>query len=71
MKILNSIFGKLAILLGSVFFGATQAMADVTFADGKFSGTIDSNPFTSAVVVVIGLIGLIYAVKAGLALLRR
>ena len=26
MKILNSVFGKLAILLGSVFFGATQAM---------------------------------------------
>ena len=71
MKILNSVFGKLAILLGSVFLGATQAMAAVTFDNSKFDGTIETTPFTSAVVVVIGLIGLIYAVKAALSLFRR
>lgn len=71
MKILNSVFGKLAILLGSVFFGATQAMAAVTFDNGKFDGTIETTPFTSAVVVVIGLIGLIYAVRAALSLFKR
>ena len=64
--------GKAKVLtLAGVGLVATNAVAEVTFENGKFSGTIDSNPFTSAVVVVIGLIGLIYAVKAGLALLRR
>ena len=64
--------GKAKVLtLAGVGLVATNAMAEVTFENGKFSGTIEVTPFTSAVVVVIGLTGLIYAVKAGLALLRR
>lgn len=64
--------GKAKVLtLAGVGLVATNAMAEVTFENGKFSGSIETSPFTSAVVVVIGLVGLIYAVKAGLALLRR
>lgn len=64
--------GKAKVLtLAGVGLVATNAMAEVTFENGKFSGTIEVTPFTSAVVVVIGLTGLIYAVKAGLALLKR
>lgn len=64
--------GKAKVLtLAGVGLVATNAMAEVTFENGKFSGSIETSPFTSAVVVVIGLVGLIYAVKAGLALLKR
>ena len=64
--------GKAKVLtLAGVGLVATNAMAEVTFENGKFNGTIETTPFTSAVVVVIGLVGLIYAVKAGLALLKR
>lgn len=64
--------GKAKVLaLAGAGLVATNAMAEVTFENGKFSGSIETSPFTSAVVVVIGLVGLIYAVKAGLALLKR
>ena len=64
--------GKAKVLtLAGVGLVATNAMAEVTFENGKFSGTIETTPFTSAVVVVIGLMGLIFSVKAGLALLKR
>ena len=61
MKILNSVFGKLAILLGSVFLGATQALADVTMAsDGKVSGTFDVSPvFAVASAIFIALGGIV------------
>ena len=73
-KFKEFIKSKTVKVLSFVGFGvvsATNAMAEVTFENGKFSGSIETSPFTSAVVVVIGLVGLIYAVKAGLALLRR
>ena len=73
-KFKEFIKSKTAKVLSFVGFGvvsATNAMAEVTFENGKFNGTIETSPFTSAVVVVIGLIGLIYAVKAALSLFRR
>jgi len=64
--------GKAKVLtLAGVGLVATNAMAEVTFENGKFSGTIETTPFTSAVVVIIGLVGLIYAVRAALSLFRR
>nr|WP_315009193.1 hypothetical protein [uncultured Campylobacter sp.] len=61
MKILNSVFGKLAILLGSVFFGATQALADVTMgADGSVTGTFNISPvFAVASAIFIALGGMV------------
>lgn len=73
-KFKEFIKSKTAKVLSFVGFGvvsATNAMAEVTFENGKFSGTIETTPFTSAVVVVIGLIGLIYAVRAALSLFKR
>ena len=73
-KIKEFLLSGTAKVLAAVGFGvagATNAMAAVTFDNGKFDGTIETTPFTSAVVVVIGLIGLIYAVKAALSLFRR
>lgn len=69
-EFLSSGKAKVLTLVGAGLV-ATNAMAEVTFENGKFSGSIETSPFTSAVVVVIGLVGLIYAVKAGLALLKR
>ena len=69
-EFLSSGKAKVLTLVGAGLV-ATNAMAEVTFENGKFSGSIETSPFTSAVVVVIGLVGLIYAVKSGLALLRR
>lgn len=64
--------GKARVLaLAGAGLVATNAMAEVTFENGKFSGTIETTPFTSAVVVVIALIGLIYAVRAALSLFKR
>lgn len=70
-EFIKSKTAKVLSFVGFGVVGATNAMAAVTFENGKFDGTIETTPFTSAVVVVIGLVGLIYAVKAGLALLRR
>jgi len=62
---------KVLSFVGFGVVGATNAMAAVTFENGKFDGTIETTPFTSAVVVVLGLIGLIYAVRAALSLFKR
>ena len=70
-EFLLSATAKVQAVVGFGVAGATNAMAAVTFDNGKFDGTIETTPFTSAVVVVIGLIGLIYAVKAALSLFRR
>lgn len=70
-EFLLSVTAKVLAVVGFGVAGATNAMAAVTFDNGKFDGTIETTPFTSAVVVVIGLIGLIYAVKAALSLFRR
>lgn len=70
-EFLLSATAKVLAVVGFGVAGATNAMAAVTFDNGKFDGTIETTPFTSAAVVVIGLIGLIYAVKAALSLFRR
>jgi hypothetical protein len=69
-EFLSSGKAKVLTLVGAGLV-ATNAMAEVTFDNGKFNGTIETTPFTSAVVVVIGLIGLIYAVRAALSLFKR
>lgn len=69
-EFLSSSKAKVLTLAG-VGLVATNAMAEVTYENGKFSGTIETSPYTSAVVVVIGLLGLIYAVRSALSLFKR
>lgn len=64
--------GKAKVLtLAGVGLVATNAMAEVTFENGKFSGSIETSPYTSAVVIIIGLLGLTYAVRSALSLFKR
>ena len=68
MKILNS----LAILLVSVFFGATQALADVTMAsDGKVSGTFDVSPVFAVASAIFIALGGIVVVRWCIGFIRR
>ncbi|MDA3053115.1 hypothetical protein OFO01_06580 [Campylobacter sp. JMF_01 NE2] len=61
---------KVVAVGSALLVGANSAMADVSFANGAFSGTIDTTPFTSMAGIVVVLLGLVFAVKAGLRLLR-
>ena len=62
---------KVLAVCGAVAVGASSAFADITYTTGSgFSGTIDSVPFTSMAGIVVGLMGIVFAVRAGLRLLR-
>lgn len=62
---------KVLSVAGIGLVGASSAFADITYTAGSgFSGTIDSVPFTSMAGIVVGLMGIVFAVRAGLRLLR-
>ncbi|WP_373033703.1 hypothetical protein [Sulfurovum sp.] len=72
MKPKLGLVSKVASVALAASVVSTQAAAAVTWdgATSSFVGTIETAPFTSAVVAVIGLIGLVVAVKAGLRALK-
>ena len=62
---------KVLAVAGMGLVGASSAFAaEIKFANGEFTGTIDSLPFTSMAGIVVGLMGIVFAVRAGLRLLR-
>ena len=62
---------KVLTVAGLGLVGASSAFADITYTTGSgFSGTIDSVPFISMAGIVVGLLGIVFAVRAGLRLLR-
>ena len=59
------------VALGAVGVAGAQAQAAITYdAVTGFGGSIDTIPFTSAVVIAVGLTALVIAVRAGLRALK-
>lgn len=71
-KFLSTAKGKLvtALCASSVFAMTAAAEAVKISADGTVSGDLDPKTFMGIATVVAALLGVIFAVKAGLRLLR-
>lgn len=63
---------KVAVVSASSFALSTCAQAEVTFTEAAgFSGSIDTKYFTTAVVVLVGFLGVALAVKLAVAVFKR
>ncbi|WP_298082942.1 hypothetical protein [uncultured Campylobacter sp.] len=68
---LSAFKSKAVVAVSIVSLSAVSAMADVTIgADGAVSGSLDKGTFMGIAGVVVTLLGVIFGVKRGLALLR-
>ena len=63
---------KVLTVAGLGLVGASSVFADVTMntTTGEFTGDLNTVPFTSMAGIVVGLMGIVFAVRAGLRLLR-
>lgn len=71
-KFLSTVKGKLvtALCASSVFAMTAAAEAVKISADGAVTGDIDPKTFMGMATVVVALLGVIYGVKRGIALLK-
>lgn len=63
---------KVLAVAGMGLVGASSAFADIVVDEttGKFTGTVSTVPFLSMAGIVVTLLGIVFAVRAGLRLLR-
>lgn len=70
-KFLSTMKGKITTVAAICSISAMNAAAGVTIgSDGAVSGEIDKATFMGLAGVVVALLGVIFGVKKGLALLR-
>lgn len=56
---------------GVAAMSASSAFADITVSDSGFSGSIDTKYFLTAAAIIATLLGVVAAVKYGIAMFRK